>query len=190
MGELFRSFPDFILARYNMSVEEFKRQHSELTYEEVLHLYNTDHSQLTHDQVMQQVECMLCGETREEQVGYVVSHVCDRCKEGKYVDDRDRACCVYCQEIDSAKYVLGVDDDGVYSHPQCHTQAVMYMIGTEDIDWDSLPAMPVEPINSIHAVCQCGEQHVYIDTIDGAGSEFESLDGFYCIGTNKFWREP
>lgn len=31
---------------------------------------------------------------------------------------------------------------------------------------------------------------IYIDTIEGVGTEFETLDGFYCPTCNKFWREP
>lgn len=40
-------------------------------------------------------------------------------------------------------------------------------------------------------VCQ-NEEHqiVYIDTIAGIGTEFATLDGFYCETCNSFWREP
>lgn len=42
-------------------------------------------------------------------------------------------------------------------------------------------------------ICVCEEKdklHVYIDTIHLTEHELESVDGFYCIACNSFWREP
>lgn len=39
-------------------------------------------------------------------------------------------------------------------------------------------------------VCKDKTQMVYVDSISGEGTEFESLDGFYCPSCNSFWREP
>mgnify|MGYP007135359468 FL=1 len=42
-------------------------------------------------------------------------------------------------------------------------------------------------------ICVCKEEeknHVYIDTVEGVGTEFESLAWYYCIQCNSFWRDP
>jgi len=39
-------------------------------------------------------------------------------------------------------------------------------------------------------ICEESSNHVYIDTVEGTGTEFETLDGYYCIQCNSFWREP
>ncbi len=49
----------------------------------------------------------------------------------------------------------------------------------------------VEVKKAQHRICQNNEHDiVFIDTIEGIGTEFESLDGFYCSTCNSFWREP
>lgn len=146
--------------------------------------------------MVEQCVCRLCGDIREEQIGSEAAHekICEGCKEGKYVNELGMACCVYCHKVEHAQMILYVDDDGVHSHLQCQAQAVLREIHDEGIDVDNLPPMPVEPIQAIQAVCKCGEQHVYIDTLPGyndphTGEWVDSLDGFYCVANNKFWRE-
>ena len=42
-------------------------------------------------------------------------------------------------------------------------------------------------------ICICkeeGKKHVYIDTIELTDHELESVDGYYCVTCNSFWREP